>query len=145
MKNKIERKIVKYRRDAELYFRVGTKYVDRRCFSSALKFISTAVEMEPFNADYKFNLACVLAELKDTKKSNTILKDILKNIDPTLSECYFGIGCNYFDMGSLKKAKEYFEKIEGAKIPTFKVNIRVHKLLQEFILKGGYDIEIPEE
>jgi type I restriction enzyme R subunit len=44
-----------------------------------------------------------------------------------------------------KKAKEYFEKIEGTKIPTFKVNIRVHNLLQEFILKGGFEIEIPEE
>ena len=39
------------------------------------------------------------------------------------------------------KAKEYFEKLENVKIPPFKINIRVHNLLQEFILKGGYDIE----
>ncbi len=43
------------------------------------------------------------------------------------------------------KAKEYFEKLENAKIPPFKINIRVHNLLQEFILKGGFDIEEPKE
>ncbi|MUG86900.1 HsdR family type I site-specific deoxyribonuclease [Paenibacillus timonensis] len=39
------------------------------------------------------------------------------------------------------KAKDYFEKIENAKIPIFKINIKVHNLLQEFILKDGFDIE----
>ncbi|MED4797327.1 HsdR family type I site-specific deoxyribonuclease [Priestia megaterium] len=39
------------------------------------------------------------------------------------------------------KAKEYFEKLENVKILPFKINIRVHNLLREFILKGGYDIE----
>jgi type I restriction enzyme R subunit len=43
------------------------------------------------------------------------------------------------------KAKEYFEKLENATIPTFKINIKVHNLLQEFILKGGFDIEEPKE
>lgn len=43
------------------------------------------------------------------------------------------------------KAKEFFEKLENAKIPPFKINIRVHNLLQEFILKGGFDIEEPTE
>ncbi len=43
------------------------------------------------------------------------------------------------------KAKEYFEKLENEKIPPFKINIRVHKLLQEFILNGGFDIEEPKE
>jgi type I restriction enzyme R subunit len=43
------------------------------------------------------------------------------------------------------KAKEYFERLENATIPTFKINIKVHNLLQEFILKGGFDIEEPIE
>jgi len=40
------------------------------------------------------------------------------------------------------KAKAYFEKIEGASIPPFKVNIRVDRLLQDFILQGGFEIEL---
>lgn len=39
------------------------------------------------------------------------------------------------------KAKEYFEEIEGLAIPPFKVNIRVHNLLQKFIAEDGFDIE----
>lgn len=38
-------------------------------------------------------------------------------------------------------AKVYFEKIEGEKIPLFKVNIRIHNLLKEFLLKGGFEIK----
>lgn len=110
MKRKKDRTIIEYRRDAELFFRIGAKYIDKRRFPEAMRFLNKAVELEPFNADYKFNLACVYAELKQTRKSNTILRDILNNIDPTLTECYFGIGCNYFDLGNLKKSKEYFEK-----------------------------------
>src|SRR5699024_8519389 len=39
------------------------------------------------------------------------------------------------------KAKEYFESVDAKKIPTFKVNIRVHNLLQRFVLEGGFDVE----
>jgi type I restriction enzyme, R subunit len=39
------------------------------------------------------------------------------------------------------KAKAYFEKLEGTTIPPFKVNIKVHNLLQKFIVEDGFDIE----
>lgn len=38
-------------------------------------------------------------------------------------------------------AKAYFEKLEGKPLPAFKVNIRVHNLLTQFILNGGFEIE----
>ena len=38
------------------------------------------------------------------------------------------------------KAKVYFEKLEGKKLPAFKVNIRVHNLLQAFIIRGGFEV-----
>ncbi len=40
------------------------------------------------------------------------------------------------------KAKVFFEKQEGIKIPPFKVNIRVHNLLKEFIISGGFKVEV---
>lgn len=43
----------------------------------------------------------------------------------------------------IKVAKHYFEAITGQKLPVPKVNIRADNLLRDFILKGGYDIEIP--
>ncbi|WP_416308996.1 hypothetical protein, partial [Streptococcus infantarius] len=41
-----------------------------------------------------------------------------------------------------KKAKDYLEKIEGKKIIPPKVGIKVDKLLREFIISGGFDIEV---
>lgn len=38
------------------------------------------------------------------------------------------------------KAKEYFEKTEGTSIPAYKVNIKVHNLLQKFIIDDGFEI-----
>lgn len=38
------------------------------------------------------------------------------------------------------KAKVYFEELEGVKIPAFKINIRVHNLLQKFIIEDGFEI-----
>ncbi|MFM7578586.1 MAG: type I restriction endonuclease subunit R, EcoR124 family, partial [Microcystaceae cyanobacterium] len=38
------------------------------------------------------------------------------------------------------KAKAYLEQRDGVTIPTFKVNLKIDQLLQEFILKGGFDL-----
>lgn len=38
------------------------------------------------------------------------------------------------------KAKEYFEKVEAVTLPPFKVNIRIHNLLEKFIIEGGFEI-----
>jgi len=38
------------------------------------------------------------------------------------------------------KAKAYFEALEGTAIPPFKINVKVHNLLKDFILNGGYDL-----
>jgi len=39
------------------------------------------------------------------------------------------------------KAKVYFEELESTTIPPFKINIRVHNLLQKFITEDGFDID----
>ena len=41
--------------------------------------------------------------------------------------------------------KEYFEKVEGTKIIPPKVNVKVDKLLRDFIISGGYEIQMPTE
>jgi len=38
------------------------------------------------------------------------------------------------------KAKAYFEKLEGTTFPAFRINIKVHNLLQTFIIGGGFEI-----
>lgn len=39
------------------------------------------------------------------------------------------------------RARSFFEELEGAPIPPFKVGIKIDKLLREYILQGGFDIE----
>lgn len=43
------------------------------------------------------------------------------------------------------KAKEYFEKLKGIQMPLVKVNIRVNSLLKEFIINGGFELELPDD
>lgn len=43
-----------------------------------------------------------------------------------------------------QKAKAYFEKIEGKPIIPPKVPMKIDKLLREFILSGGFDIELSD-
>jgi type I restriction enzyme R subunit len=38
------------------------------------------------------------------------------------------------------KAKAYFEEIEDQTLPPHKVNMRVHNLLQSFIISGGFEV-----
>lgn len=109
-KIKNNKKVLEYRRDPDVFFRVGLRYAEKHKFDDAKRFLEKAVNSDPYNADYQFNLACILSELKDTRKSNRILIGIIREIDPTIAECYFGIACNYFEMGNLKKAMHYLEK-----------------------------------
>lgn len=43
------------------------------------------------------------------------------------------------------KAKEYFEGCEGMELSQLKVNQKTSRLLREFILRGGFDIEAEEK
>ncbi len=43
------------------------------------------------------------------------------------------------------KAKEYFEKVENTRIMPFKVKMKADNLLRNFILNGGFEIQMPEE
>jgi type I restriction enzyme R subunit len=38
------------------------------------------------------------------------------------------------------KVKAYFEKLEGTTFPAFRINIKVHNLLQSFIISGSFEI-----
>jgi len=98
------------RQDPEFFFRLGMKYANKKMFDKAYKFMKNAVEMKPSDSDYQFNFACILAELKETEKSNRVLRKILKSIDSSFYECYFCMGCNYFDLGKIGRAKEYFKR-----------------------------------
>jgi tetratricopeptide (TPR) repeat protein len=102
--------ILNFTQDPSLYFRVAAKHAIGKDYSGALKYIDMAIVGDAYNADFLFNKACILVELKRTRESIKILNYIICNIDPTYTECYFGLGCNYFEIGNYEKSIQYFEK-----------------------------------
>ena len=103
-------KILQFTADHSLYFRIAIKRAMCKDYIGSLEYIEKAIEKDAYNADYLFNKACVLVELRRTRESIKLLNYIIWNIDPTYSECYFGLGCNYFDIGNYEKSLHYFEK-----------------------------------
>lgn len=43
------------------------------------------------------------------------------------------------------KAKAFFEALEGTIVPEFRLSIKIEKLLKDFILSGGFDIDVDEK
>ena len=39
------------------------------------------------------------------------------------------------------KAKAYFEELDDISISPFQVNVKIDKLLQDFIIHGGFDLQ----
>lgn len=109
MKNNIL-SINEYRNNPEFYFSKGLRLANKKNLSEAYRNLTKAVELEPDNSEYKFSMACFLSELQRPREANRIFNDILINFDPTMYDCFFGLGCNSFEEGDNEKAAEYFDK-----------------------------------
>lgn len=75
----------------------------------------------------------------DENKLRTIMS--FKPIESNLNE--FGRYDELKQTIDKKKAKDYFEKIEGIKLIPPKVITKADILLRDFILSGGFDIKVP--
>jgi tetratricopeptide (TPR) repeat protein len=102
--------IDEYRNNPEFYFYKGIRCANKKNLSDAFKNLLKAIQLEPDNSEYKFNIACFLSELQRPKEATRIFNDILLNLNPTMYECYFAMGCNCFEMGDAEKSAEHFEK-----------------------------------
>ena len=103
-------KVIPFSQDHGLYFNIAVKRAMHKDYQGALDYINLAIEKDEFNTDYLFNKACLLVELKRTRESIKLLNYIIWNIDPTYAECYFGLGCNFFELGDYEKSLHSFEK-----------------------------------
>lgn len=102
--------IDEYRNNPEFYFYKGLRCANKKNLNDAYKNLQKALELEPDNPEYKFNISCFLSEMHRPTDANRIFNDILLNFDPTMYDCYFGLGCNCFELEDAEKAAEYFEK-----------------------------------
>ncbi|MDU5951092.1 MAG: tetratricopeptide repeat protein, partial [Paenibacillus macerans] len=75
-------------------------------YDKALKYFRKAVEYEPENPVNHCNMAGILSEMGDYEASNEVLATVLRDIDPTMTECYFYMANNYANMDLFEAAEE---------------------------------------
>ncbi|HHU63704.1 MAG TPA: hypothetical protein GXZ32_05790 [Clostridiales bacterium] len=105
--------VVPFEREASFYYKIAKKHIDNNNYIDGLNYCRKAVEREPYNTEYLLSLAEVFTEMGYYEESNRVLFYIIMTMDTEISECYFGMGCNFIGLQQYNKAKEcLFKYIE---------------------------------
>ena len=96
-------KVVPFSRSAAYLYQRAVKNRREGHLLDALELTRRALEKDPENVDYELDLAQVLCDLGCYVQSNRILTRMLAQ-DATLSECYFGLACNFYGMNDADSA-----------------------------------------
>lgn len=106
-KKPVPRVVVPFLRQAAYYFDKGNYYYRQNKLEKALLFFNKTVEIDPDNSLYHYNLACILSRMGDLEKANLIFTRIVKQIDPSFTDCYFLMAVNFGMLDELDKARFY--------------------------------------
>ncbi len=71
----------------------------------------------------------------------SMLRDLMNHAVDEANIDDFGRFTKLKETADPLRAKSFFETKTGTSLPTFRVNVEIDKLLRDFILKGGYEIE----
>lgn len=99
-------KVINLQMNATFFFERAVQSLDRFHYDKALKYFRRAVEYEPNNPVNYFNMAGILSEMGDFAQSNTVLRQILDDLDPGMTECYFYMANNYANMEQFEQAEQ---------------------------------------
>lgn len=101
-------KILSFRQETGFYLKQGAKQLERNDLLAALRRYRQAYEVDPSNADSCIAVAEVLHQMRRFEESNRMLFVYLSMHEP-VSECFFGIACNFFAMHEFDYAAESLE------------------------------------
>ncbi len=107
-KQNAESKVLAFKRQGEFHARIATRYAEKGDFLQALSFYRRAVWDEPKNMDHKLNLAALYSDMYCYEKSNQLLFRIVRESDSEMTECYYGMGCNFIGLQDLVQARDSF-------------------------------------
>lgn len=102
-------KVIPFKQDGNFFYRRARKYMSDNNYFEALSFYTKAVELEPDNPEYLLDLAEAFTETDNFEDSNQILLGLIQQGEQ-VSECFFGLGCNFLGMQDYAKAQESFLK-----------------------------------
>jgi len=105
----MENKVINFSEGSKLYFELGNYYYYKNNMDKALNYYERALAVDPANPVNHFNLACLLSELGNYKKSTAIFKRIVE-MDSNLSESWFWLALNSGQQQQYREASQYLRK-----------------------------------
>jgi len=98
--------VIPIRLDAAFFHERAVRSLDRCRYDKALRYFRKAVEYEPDNPVNHCNMAGILSEMGRYEESNDILRKVLDELDPSMTECWFYMANNYANMEMYEAAEE---------------------------------------
>ncbi len=102
-------KVLKFERNAEFHYMKSQKQADDGKYIDSLVSLRSALKLEPDNREYALALAELYTEMDYFEESNDLYFSLLKDRAADYGEILFGMGCNFFGLRDVEKAKECFE------------------------------------
>ncbi|AJY75029.1 tetratricopeptide repeat protein [Paenibacillus beijingensis] len=115
-------KVIPIHWDATFFFERAVRSMDRYHYAKALKYFRRAVEYEPDNPVNHCNMAGILSEMGNYAESNDILRFIIDDLDPDMTECHFYMANNFANLEMYEEAERalvrYLEEDEEGQFLT---------------------------
>ncbi|MGE6257455.1 tetratricopeptide repeat protein [Heyndrickxia sporothermodurans] len=91
----------------EYYFNKGINAFHRHDLAGAKKYLERAIQLEPYEPMIACQLGLVYMQLEQYQESNDLFKQILDELDPSMTECLYFLANNYAELGLFNEAKNY--------------------------------------
>lgn len=102
-------RVLSFEQPGDFFLRRGTVKLDKNNLVDALANYRQALSLEPDNVEYKLAIAEVLTEMNRFEESNRILFTLFEEGECEISECYFGMGCNFLGLQDFDHARDSLE------------------------------------
>jgi tetratricopeptide (TPR) repeat protein len=97
-------RVISFIPDGEYYYQKGITAYQKGDLYRAKKFVERAIAFNPNDPEYLCQEAAILAELELFEESNTLLKKVVKELDESMTECYFFMANNFAYLGRYEEA-----------------------------------------
>lgn len=108
-KTQSEDKVIPLMLNDEYFFKRGIQAHRNQDLTKAERFLARAVTLNPNEPVFICQLAIVIAEIGDYKRSNDLLLKIVDEMDPIMYEGYYFLANNYAHLGLFQEANKYVQ------------------------------------
>ncbi|MGE8206604.1 tetratricopeptide repeat protein [Heyndrickxia sp. NPDC080065] len=91
----------------DYYFNKGINAFHRHDLTGAKKYLERAIQLEPYEPMIACQLGLVYMQLEQYQESNDLFKQIIDELDPSMTECYYFLANNYAELGLFNEAHKH--------------------------------------